>query len=231
MDTYDNTQRTHPSTYASQPTSTTRKPGKRQRNAVQQPATQQSASRRKFDHFQQEAIEDVEEEEEEEEEEEYADVPRSMSLKDMYRRINEVKEGCCHRCHVIVLLTCQGVHSSKRSSSITTIWSLYDSLNLNGFTRLMSLPKARSLKVKTLLSTWISMFLTCCLAADDCMKRMEGELEQLSRENDELREKLQHSKPNRELVNQVDELNQELTTISEEKEALKKAGNKHYFQR
>lgn len=60
------------------------------------------------------------------------------------------------------------------------------------------------------------------------MKRMEGELEQLSRENEELREKLQHSKPNRELVNQVDELNQELTAISEEKEALKKAGNKRY---
>lgn len=63
------------------------------------------------------------------------------------------------------------------------------------------------------------------------MKRMEGELEQLSRENEELREKIQHSKPNRELVNQVDELNQELATISEEKEVLKKAGNKHYSSR
>lgn len=101
MDTYDNTQRTHPSTYASQPTSMPKKPGKRQRTAVQQPATQQSASRRKFDHFQQEAIEDTEEEEGE-----YADVPRSMSLKDMYRRINEVKEGWMSRDHT---LTCQDV--------------------------------------------------------------------------------------------------------------------------
>lgn len=54
---------------------------------------------------------------------------------------------------------------------------------------------------------------------------MEEELARITRENQELKEKLQHSKANRELVNQVDELNQELTTISAQNETLKKAGN------
>ncbi|KAJ8655263.1 hypothetical protein O0I10_009131 [Lichtheimia ornata] len=180
LDTYDNTQRTHPSAYASQPISTTKRPGKRQRTAVEQPATQQSTSRRKFDHFQEEAIEDVEEEEEEE----YADVPRSMSLKDMYRRINELEKVKQHYDYLV----------SLRFTEPERIHKAYVAA------------KSKELR-----------------AADECMKRMEGELEQLSRENEELREKIQHSKPNRELVNQVDELNQELATISEEKEVLKKA--------
>lgn len=54
---------------------------------------------------------------------------------------------------------------------------------------------------------------------------MEEELARITRENQELKEKLQHSKANRELVNQVEELNQELTTISAQNETLKKAGN------
>lgn len=57
------------------------------------------------------------------------------------------------------------------------------------------------------------------------MKGVEEELARITRENQELKEKLQHSKANRELVNQVDELNQELTTISAQNETLKKAGN------
>ncbi|CDS13858.1 hypothetical protein LRAMOSA06032 [Lichtheimia ramosa] len=60
-------------------------------------------------------------------------------------------------------------------------------------------------------------------AADNYVKGVEEELARITRENQELKEKLQHSKANRELVNQVDELNQELTTISAQNETLKKA--------
>lgn len=121
MDTYDNTQRTHPSAYASQPISTTKRPGKRQRTAVEQPATQQSTSRRKFDHFQEEAIEDVEEEEEEE----YADVPRSMSLKDMYRRINEVKEGGYYLRHVIGIFNAPGCYVARKGQAALRLFGLF----------------------------------------------------------------------------------------------------------
>ncbi|KAI7873364.1 hypothetical protein K492DRAFT_200709 [Lichtheimia hyalospora FSU 10163] len=60
-------------------------------------------------------------------------------------------------------------------------------------------------------------------AADEYVKRMEDELERRTKENEDQKEKHKHSKTNRELVNQVDELNQELTTISDKNEDLKKA--------